>query len=613
MNWNKGSENILPKWLVLVVVLTLSTLVLAQKPRGGSPPPAPHASAPRPAAPSAPHPGNPPNQSHGANTAHGANPAGGGNAAHGANTAHGANAAGGANAAHGGTNTAHGTNSMGGANTAHGGTNTAHGANAAGGANAAHGGTNAAHGANAHGTNAAGGANAAHGGNAAHGAANTAHETHTNGPNNAHGANGGHTAMAARRGPPTTTRQITSRSGAKLQASYRGGHVRTIEAHNMRIEHGLRGERRIVAEHNGRRVVCVGGRRGYMERPYFNRGGRAYVQRTYYYGGRPYAYAYRTYYYGGRPYYGYAPAYYYRPAYYGWAYNPWPQPVYYNWGYYNQPWYGYSNPYYQPYPSYPTASSWLTDYITAENLKTAYEATHGAHSVLPDSLKFAQPEDGNWLSAKDLDLAYEGRLGGGSDKTAGKTAQPALTPEVKQELGDEVKQEIADEKTAAETTATTTAAKGDEAPPAMDPKRRIFVVSSTLDVTDAAGKECQLSPGDVIKRTGDSADEDNNVAVLVRASQKDDCAAGTETAVDASDLQEMHNHLREMLDRGLKELADNSGKNGMPKAPDTSTTGGEVPPPAPDSNVDSELQQAQKDADQTEADVPKDDTGGGSN
>ena len=77
-----------------------------------------------------------------------------------------------------------------------------------------------------------------------------------------------------------------------------------------------------------------------------------------------------------------------------------------------------------------------------------------------------------------------------------------------------------------------------------------------------------------------------------------------------SDLQEMHNHFRELIDAGMKSLAEKSGKDGLPAAPDTSTKAGEVPAPAPDGNVDSELQQQQKDADQTEAEVPQQDSGG---
>src|SRR6266550_3673549 len=119
--------------------------------------------------------------------------------------------------------------------------------------------------------------------------------------------------------------------------------------------------------------INAGGHRGYMERPYLNRGGRTYVQRTYYVGGRSYVYAYRTYYYGG-------------------AYNPWPAPAYYRWGYYNDPWYGNYNYYYQPYPAYPSASPWLTDYILSENLRAAYEASL-AGKASPLRAPFNQSED----------------------------------------------------------------------------------------------------------------------------------------------------------------------------------------------------------------------------
>jgi hypothetical protein len=55
----------------------------------------------------------------------------------------------------------------------------------------------------------------------------------------------------------------------------------------------------------------------------------------------------------------------------------------------------------------------------------------------------------------------------------------------------------------------------------------------------------------------------------------------------------------------LKVLADNQGKSGLPNAPDTSTTAGEVPPPAPDASAEADLEDQQKNADQTEADVKR--------
>jgi hypothetical protein len=73
--------------------------------------------------------------------------------------------------------------------------------------------------------------------------------------------------------------------------------------------------------------------------------------------------------------------------------------------------------------------------------------------------------------------------------------------------------------------------------------------------------------------------------------------------VQVSDLQEMHNQFREQIDSGLKALADNSGKGGLPPAPDTGTTAGEVPAPPPEANVDSALQAQQREADQAEKQV----------
>jgi hypothetical protein len=149
----------------------------------------------------------------------------------------------------------------------------------------------------------------------------------------------------------------------------------------------------------------------------------------------------------------------------------------------------------------------------------------------------------------------------------------------------------------------------DETPPALDPKHRFFVVVSDLDATDSEGEECQISQGDVIERTSDTPDDDNKVEVTLRSSKKDDCAIGTTAQVETNDLQEMYNHFRELVDSGLKSLAENSGKNGLPAAPDTTTTAGEVPPPTADNNVDSELQEQQKEADQTESEVQQDSGG----
>jgi hypothetical protein len=67
----------------------------------------------------------------------------------------------------------------------------------------------------------------------------------------------------------------------------------------------------------------------------------------------------------------------------------------------------------------------------------------------------------------------------------------------------------------------------------------------------------------------------------------------------------MHNDFRAKIDSGLKTLADNQGRNGLPPAPDTQTAAGEVPQPTPDLAVRADLQKLQAVADQTEAEVKR--------
>jgi hypothetical protein len=62
----------------------------------------------------------------------------------------------------------------------------------------------------------------------------------------------------------------------------------------------------------------------------------------------------------------------------------------------------------------------------------------------------------------------------------------------------------------------------------------------------------------------------------------------------------MHNQFREKIDNGLKALAENQGKNGLPEAPSTETSAGEVPPPTADPNAEAELNSQQKNAEQEE-------------
>ena len=81
----------------------------------------------------------------------------------------------------------------------------------------------------------------------------------------------------------------------------------------------------------------------------------------------------------------------------------------------------------------------------------------------------------------------------------------------------------------------------------------------------------------MIQRTTETPDDDGNVNVKVVASTKSDCAVGKEGPVSTDDLQEMYNSFREGLKDGMGELAKKNGTGGLPKAPDTGTSDGDVP------------------------------------
>jgi hypothetical protein len=129
------------------------------------------------------------------------------------------------------------------------------------------------------------------------------------------------------------------------------------------------------------------------------------------------------------------------------------------------------------------------------------------------------------------------------------------------------------------------------------------VVPSNLAVSTVNGQDCELTSGDIITRLDDTPDNNNKVRVSVSSSKGGDCGVGSTLMVDVNDLQEMQNQFGEKVDSGLKTLADNSGKGGLPPAPDTGTSAGEVPLPPPDANVDSALQAQQAEANQTENQV----------
>ena len=78
--------------------------------------------------------------------------------------------------------------------------------------------------------------------------------------------------------------------------------------------------------------------------------------------------------------------------------------------------------------------------------------------------------------------------------------------------------------------------------------------------------------------------------------------------VQLTDLQEMQNHMRELIDQGLQELQSKQGQGGVPQAPPSAqgqpapAQYAEIAPPA-DPNAGTEIQQQTQQADQAETDV----------
>jgi hypothetical protein len=130
---------------------------------------------------------------------------------------------------------------------------------------------------------------------------------------------------------------------------------------------------------DGGRLVTTGSNQGFVDHP-FTRGNQTFVGRTYFERGHVSTRVYARF---GRP-----GAYYYRyvsPSYYGvrfyeWAYGGWPTPVAWEWGWGLTPWYGYYGYYFAPERVYSAPSSWLTDYVIAENLQAAYESSDARES-----------------------------------------------------------------------------------------------------------------------------------------------------------------------------------------------------------------------------------------
>lgn len=404
----------------------------------------------------------------------------------------------------------------------------------------------------------------------------------------------------------TTTSRTTTTTGGRVPA---GNHVATgphgtevrtrangqrAEIHDpgrgMTVHHDLHGGREVRVERaDHSRIYAEHGGRGYVQHPYMYRG-REFGHRTYYDHGRYYDRYYRRYGYHGVFLDVYAPARYWGAGFYGWAYNPWAVPVAYAWGWGAAPWYGYYGAYFAPYPVYPSAAFWLTDYMISQSLQAAYVAQAAAAAASQQAA---------------------------ADQAA------MMTPEVKAMVADEVKRELALENQEAAQNAQSQdidPASSGIARMLSDGQPHVFVTGASLDLVNAAGTECAVSQGDILEvATAPAPDAQAATAVVLASKGGNECRRSDNVTVALNDLQDMQNHMRETIDQGLGDLQSKQGQGGLPQAPASAQAAPTQAAfasgaPGPDTTAGNQIAEQSQAADQAEQDansVPASGMGGG--
>ena len=379
---------------------------------------------------------------------------------------------------------------------------------------------------------------------------------------------------------PVGSHEVRTANGSVVRTRANGSRADVHDARRgMDIHHGLDGNRRVSVERaDHSRVYAERGGRGYVQHPYMYRG-HEFGHRTYYDHGRYYDRYYNRYGYRGAYLDVYAPARYYPVGFYGWAYNPWAVPVAYSWGWGAAPWYGYYGAYFAPYPVYPSAAFWLTDYLIATSLQAAYAA--------------------NAANAQ-------------AEAVAAASGPPALTPEVKQMVADEVKRQVALENSEAAANAQSQVpdpASSSIARMLSDNQPHVFIAGSDLDVVDSAGNECPISQGDIVEvSSAPPADAAGATALVLASKGGKECAKSANVTIAFNDLQDMQNHMRETIDAGMGDLQSKQGKGGLPAAPPSAQVAA-VPAaftagaPPPDTTASTEIAQQTQAADQAEQEV----------
>src|SRR5215472_810026 len=358
---------------------------------------------------------------------------------------------------------------------------------------------------------------------------------------------------------------VTTPHGDLIQRSPSGSLREVHLSSGAVVSHPPGGPRRVeLARPGGQVMVASAAGHGYLQRQIVVHNATI-IKRTYIQNGVPMARFYQPRVYNGVPLFVYRPWRYYRRPFYLYAYNPWRRPVVYVWGWARSPWYGYYSGYFSPYPEYASPSLWLTDYLIAATLESAYQERLAANSVPMNNDAGGQP----------------------------------MTPETKQAIAEEVRRQIdaqrMEQNQASSAGGTVTTVFADHA-------QHVFVANSSYLYNSTVG-ECTISEGDVLVMTGAPPANATSADVVVLASRGQDCVRGSTVSAPLQDLQEMHNVMMATVDRGLGEMQAKQGQGGIPPLPPGSTGTIDSPYAAeaqPDPDAAGELEGVIQEADQAE-------------
>jgi hypothetical protein len=326
----------------------------------------------------------------------------------------------------------------------------------------------------------------------------------------------------------------------------------------MLISHGLDGNRRaLLTQPDGSRVFTASHGVQYVQHPYLFQA-HAYDNRTLVgAGGKVSQQFYRPYVYQTTTLDAYAPARFYQPAVYQWANTRYATPLQPSWNYLATPtpWFTYNKGYFVPDVSYASPMHWLTDFVLATSLISAWNAKPPAAGAPPPS------------------------------------ASAGITPQVKDMLTDEVGRQVHQEAAEAKENA-----QGKEPAPGAggvvqelsDKQPHVFVVASDLDLVDPSGRRCTVTEGDVVQVVSAPKPDTSSADAVVMASKGGlECERATQVQIGVTDLQEMQNHMRETIDQGMANTSE--GRQAPTVTPDFAASA-----PPPDANAAQEIAQQQQ-------------------